>query len=106
MRRMDKIFKTMELFIGTRQAEQCRSHHQKMEKKYLNFPTIIANLRRLHYNTLETEPMLVQLEASGVVAFDGLASMTYLKEQQLMDTAVVEPKERKRSASLRTEREK
>lgn len=30
MRRMDKIFKLMEIFLGTRQAEQCRSHHQKM----------------------------------------------------------------------------
>lgn len=30
MRRLDKIFKTMELFIETREAEQCRSHHQKM----------------------------------------------------------------------------
>lgn len=106
MRRMDKIFKTMELFIGTRQAEQCRSHHQKMEKKYLNFPTIIANLRRLHYNTLETEPMLAELEANGILAFDGLASMAYLKELQLMDPVVVEPKERKRSVTLRAEREK
>ena len=30
MRRMDKIFKTMAVFVGTREAEQCRSHHQKM----------------------------------------------------------------------------
>jgi hypothetical protein len=29
LRRMDKIFKSMEIFVGTRQAEQCRSHHQK-----------------------------------------------------------------------------
>lgn len=41
MRRMDKIFKTMEIFIGTRQAEQCRSHHQKMQKKYMNFISIL-----------------------------------------------------------------
>lgn len=30
MRRMDKIFKTMEKFVSSREAEQCRSHHQKM----------------------------------------------------------------------------
>ena len=30
MRRMDKIFKSMAVFVGTREAEQCRSHHQKM----------------------------------------------------------------------------
>lgn len=30
LRRMDKIFKSMEKFIATREAEQCRSHHQKM----------------------------------------------------------------------------
>lgn len=58
MRRMDKIFKTMELFIGTRQAEQCRSHHQKMEKKYLNFVTIIHNLRLHHYGCAEIEPII------------------------------------------------
>lgn len=85
MRRMDKIFKTMELFIGTRQAEQCRSHHQKMEKKYLNFATIIANLRKQHYNTLDTEPMLQELNDNGISACDGLATMEYLKEQQSVD---------------------
>ena len=30
LRRMDKIFKVMADFIGSREAEQCRSHHQKM----------------------------------------------------------------------------
>ncbi len=58
MRRMDKIFKSMEMFVGTRQAEQCRSHHQKMEKKYLNFTTIISNLRKMHYNSQEVDPVL------------------------------------------------
>jgi hypothetical protein len=61
MRRMDKIFKTMEIFIGTRQAEQCRSHHQKMEKKYINFISIISNLREGHYNTLDIEPIREEL---------------------------------------------
>lgn len=45
MRRMDKIFKTMSDFIGTREAEQCRSHHQKMEKKHHTFYRILAHLR-------------------------------------------------------------
>ena len=26
---MEKIFKIMSTYIGTREAEQCRSHHQK-----------------------------------------------------------------------------
>jgi len=43
----------MEIFVGTRVAEQCRSHHQKMEKKYFNFTTIIANLRNQHYGGLD-----------------------------------------------------
>jgi hypothetical protein len=30
MRRLDKIFKAMANFIGTRAADQCRSHHQKI----------------------------------------------------------------------------
>jgi hypothetical protein len=30
LRRMDKIFKTMADFLGSRAADQCRSHHQKM----------------------------------------------------------------------------
>lgn len=50
--------------------------------------------------------MLAELEANGILAFDGLASMAYLKELQLMDPVVVEPKERKRSVTLRAEREK
>ena len=53
MRRMDKIFKTMANFIGSREAEQCRSHHQKMEKKYHSFSKILINLRKQHYNTQE-----------------------------------------------------
>lgn len=51
MRRLDKIFKTMATFIGSREAEQCRSHHQKMEKKYKTFPCILLYLRRAHYNS-------------------------------------------------------
>ena len=57
MRRTDKIFKTMELFIGTRQAEQCRSHHQKMEKKYINFTNILIHFREENYHTIDPSPM-------------------------------------------------
>ena len=35
----------MSTYIPTRKAEQCRSHHQKMEKKHLSFIKIIAELR-------------------------------------------------------------
>jgi hypothetical protein len=63
---MDKIFKTMETFIGTRQAEQCRSHHQKMEKKYHNFVSIIANLRIQHYDCEDIEPLTADIEANGL----------------------------------------
>ena len=52
MRRTDKIFKSMALFISTRQAEQCRSHHQKMEKKYHSFYRIIEKLRMQYFGTL------------------------------------------------------
>jgi hypothetical protein len=45
MRRLDKIFKTMSKFISTREAEQCRSHHQKMEKKFSSFSRILLHLR-------------------------------------------------------------
>ena len=75
MRRMDKIFKTMETFIGTRQAEQCRSHHQKMEKKYHNFPTIIKNLRLQHYDCEDVDPLAVDLEYNGYVLTDKLATI-------------------------------
>lgn len=30
LRRVERIFKIMEIFLGTREAEQCRSHHQKI----------------------------------------------------------------------------
>lgn len=49
MRRLDKIFKSMSTFIGTREAEQCRSHHQKMEKKFHSFSKILMHLRHEHY---------------------------------------------------------
>lgn len=35
----------MSLFISTRTADQCRSHHQKMEKNYSTCREIINNFR-------------------------------------------------------------
>ena len=61
LRRLDKIFKTMAEFVGTREAEQCRSHHQKMEKKFHLFPRILLYLRREHYATDSTEQMMEDL---------------------------------------------
>jgi hypothetical protein len=56
---MDKIFKAMALFVGSREAEQCRSHHQKMEKKYEHsICRILGSLRSQHYH----HPELAELE--------------------------------------------
>jgi len=44
----------MATFVETREAEQCRSHHQKMEKKYKYFSKILMSLRLQNYNTDET----------------------------------------------------
>ena len=43
--------------------------------------------------------MLSELEANGINVFDGLASMSYLLEQQSVDPSFWEMKERKRSLS-------
>jgi hypothetical protein len=72
---MDKIFKSMEIFIGTRQAEQCRSHHQKMEKKYAKFITIISNLRNLHYNTIDVEPIMQDMASAAIPVTDRIATI-------------------------------
>ena len=66
MRRMDKIFKTMEKFVGTREAEQCRSHHQKMEKKHGSFTVILRELRRQHYAAEDHETVAADMRSSGV----------------------------------------
>jgi hypothetical protein len=46
-----------------------------MEKKYLNFATIILNLRRAHYNCLEIEPIVGEMTKEGVALIDGLATI-------------------------------
>ena len=42
----------MAKFIGTRNALQCRSHHQKLEDRYLYPNKIISNYKQHHENTL------------------------------------------------------
>jgi hypothetical protein len=90
MRRMDKIFKTMELFIGTRQAEQCRSHHQKMEKKYLSFHRILTKLRLDHYSSHAPDLLRLELEQHGYQ----LADITIVSEQQLSHAQLPSPEPR------------
>ena len=48
----------MAKYIGTREAEQCRSHHQKMEKKFGSFSRILRYLRKKHYGNDSTENLL------------------------------------------------
>ena len=52
-------------FIQTREAEQCRSHHQKMEKKYNSFYQILIKLRTEFYGTAGIEALKEELEENG-----------------------------------------
>jgi hypothetical protein len=40
-RRSNKFYQEMADFIVTRNALQCRSHHQKLEEKYTHAPKIV-----------------------------------------------------------------
>jgi hypothetical protein len=42
-RRKNFVFRTMAELILTRDYEQCRSHHQKMEKKFGSTQEILLN---------------------------------------------------------------
>ena len=57
--RTNKFYKAMSEYIGTRNALQCRSHHQKLEEKYLYPNKIIANFKQHHqlelYRTLKAD---------------------------------------------------
>lgn len=66
MRRMDKIFKTMADFLTSRAADQCRSHHQKMEKKYKTFYNILFNLRMMHYHETDPKELQSQIEVLNI----------------------------------------
>lgn len=50
--RVNKLYKEMAKFVGTRNALQCRSHHQKLEDRYLYPNKIISNYKQHHENTL------------------------------------------------------
>ena len=63
---MDKIFKTMERFVISREAEQCRSHHQKMEKKHGSFLNILKVLRDSHYGSDDFQPVLLDIKSNGI----------------------------------------
>jgi hypothetical protein len=69
---MDKIFKTMADFLGSRAADQCRSHHQKMEKKYKTFYNIIFNLRIAHYGITDIKELALEVDGSGTPLPDSL----------------------------------
>lgn len=45
-RRSSKIFKQMAKVVISRSADQCRSHHQKMEKKHGSVPNILTQCRK------------------------------------------------------------
>lgn len=76
LRRSDKVFRSMSHFIGTRAADQCRSHHQKMEKKYKTFENIVqahkTDLEELaQKETLKpNEPTLQSLSCCELFAHD------------------------------------
>lgn len=50
--RVSKLYKEMARFIGTRNALQCRSHHQKLEDRYLYPNKIIAHYKQHNDLTL------------------------------------------------------
>ena len=58
-------------FIQSREAEQCRSHHQKMEKKYHTFYQILIKLRTDFHNSLDNEHVKTELEDQGYKVREG-----------------------------------
>ena len=62
----------MASFVKTREAEQCRSHHQKMEKKYHSFYQILLKLRLRFYDSPSEEPLRLELEQQLRLAGVGL----------------------------------
>ena len=79
MRRMDRIFKTMASFLGSREAEQCRSHHQKMEKKFdHSFCKILLFLREQHYASKCTLVLEEEILKDCIDVGSGLLSEEFL----------------------------
>lgn len=64
----------METFLGNREAEQCRSHHQKMEKRYGEFSVILLNLRYQFYQTYDAFPIIEDLVKYDISFPDGILS--------------------------------
>ena len=69
---MDKIFKTMADFIGSREAEQCRSHHQKMEKKFKTFYKILKSLRLQFYSLADADYVKRDFQNNRINQYDPL----------------------------------
>lgn len=61
LRRSEKIFKVMSRYLGTRTADQCRSHHQKMEKKCLSFQKILEYLAENYSDGSHVKPPLREI---------------------------------------------
>ena len=81
LRRMDKIFKSMADFIGSREAEQCRSHHQKMEKKFKSFYKILKNLRFEFYSLADPEYVRRDFENNNITEYDPLIPQEKLEDE-------------------------
>lgn len=83
---MDKIFKTMEKFISSREAEQCRSHHQKMEKKHGSFIKILKELRKTHYSCGDADPVSSDMKNNGLSCTEELLSWAELEAEVVEKT--------------------
>ncbi len=80
LRRLDKIFKSMATFVGSREAYQCRSHHQKMEKKFgHSIAEILLHLREIHYASNESHLLEQELKAKSIEFQGPLLSEEFLK---------------------------
>jgi hypothetical protein len=76
---MDKIFKSMAAFVGSREAEQCRSHHQKMEKKFdHSICKILLHLREQHYASKCTHVLEEEILKNFITIDSGLLSEEFL----------------------------
>lgn len=71
-----------------------------MEKKYHNFTTIISNLRKTHYDSIDIEPILQDLNALGIETEEGIATIEQLMEYQSIDS-ICDLMDRKKSCSFR-----
>lgn len=80
---MDKIFKIMAEFIGTREAEQCRSHHQKMERKYHSFYKILKHLRQENYMSADSIHVKIDLENHQIFEYDPLIPEETLDNEKI-----------------------